>query len=417
MIKPLSLLIGLRYTRAKQRSRFVSFISLASMIGIALGVMVLITVLSVMNGFNVVVADKFFAVAPQVNVMTTVPLATARKQLDQVLQSIPAVVGVAPYVTGEGMVTYQDVVSPVQVMGIDPLQEPAVSAIADKVVQGSLDDLVPGSFHAMLGVDLRNRLAVDPGEKITLYTTEKSITPLGVLPRFRRLTVDGIFATKSGFGFDGGVVYLHVNDAEKLFPTNKIGRSGFHLKLIDMYQAGVVTQQLIDRLPSDYLVTNWMGRYGSLFKALAMQKTIMFLVLLLIVAIAAFNLIVTLVMTVNEKRADIAILRTLGAKRSTIMRIFIFQGAIVGLIGIAIGVVLGVVLSLTITDLVNWIQHTFGVQWISAQTYWVDYLPSVLRFSDVCEVAWIAFSLSVLATIYPARLAYRTLPAEALRYD
>lgn len=417
MIKPLSLLIGLRYTRAKQRSRFVSFISLASTIGIALGVMVLITVLSVMNGFNVVVADKFFAVAPQINVMTTTPLVAARQELNQVLKVVPEVIGVAPYVSGEGMLSYRDAVAPVQVMGVDPAQESNVSAIAQKVVQGRMQDLVPGKFKALLGVDLQRRLAVEEGDKVVLYTTEKSVTPLGVLPRFRRLTAGGVFATKSGFGFDSGVIYLHIQDAEKLFPTHKIGRSGFHLKLKDMYQAGIVTQKLVEQLPPNYLVTNWMGRYGSLFKALAMQKTIMFFVLLLIVAIAAFNLIVTLVMTVNEKRADIAILRTLGATRSTIMRVFIFQGAIVGLIGIAAGVLLGVALSLTITDLVNWIQHTFGVQWISAETYWVDYLPSVLRFSDVGKVALIAFGLSVLATIYPARLASKTLPAEALRYD
>lgn len=417
MIKPLSLLIGLRYTRAKRRNRFVSFISVASVIGIALGVLVLITVLSVMNGFNEVVTNKFFAVAPQVNVMTTEPLAVARKELNKALKSIPQVIGVAPYVSGQGMLTNGPEVSAAQIMGIDPKQESAVSAIASKVVQGSMASLTPDSFHAVIGVGLARALDADLGSHITLYTTETTVTPLGVLPRFRRLSVSGVFETKSGFGFDNGVVYVNIKDAAKLFPTAKIGRAGFHLRLKDMYSAPKVTNELIDQLPATYLVTNWTSNYGSLFKALAMQKTIMFLVLLLIIIIAAFNLIVSLVMGVNEKRADIAILRTLGARRLTVMSVFIFQGAIVGLAGTIIGVVCGVILSLTITDLVNWIQHTFGVQWVSAQAFWVDYLPSVLRASDVVGVAVIAFVLSVLATIYPARLAFHTEPAEALRYE
>lgn len=417
MIKPLSLLIGLRYTRAKRRNRFVSFISLASVIGIALGVLVLITVLSVMNGFNQVVATKFFAIAPQINVMTTQPLKQARIELDRVLKQLPQVIGVAPYVSGQGMVTDGQEVTAAQVMGIDPQQESAVSAIASKITQGNLDLLTPGSFRALLGEELANNIEAMVGSRITLYTTETSVTPLGVLPRFRRLDVSGLFRTKSGFGYDSSLIYVNIQDAEKLFPTDKIGRAGFHLRLKDMYQAPEVSEQLITLLPSSFLVTNWTSSYGSLFKALAMQKTIMFLVLMLIIIIAAFNLIVSLVMGVNEKRADIAILRTLGAHRSTVMSVFIYQGAIVGLAGIFIGVICGIVLSLTITDLVNWIQHTFGVQWVSAQVFWVDYLPSSLHTSDVIEVVIIAFVLSLLATIYPASLAFRTQPAEALRYE
>jgi lipoprotein-releasing system permease protein len=417
MIKPLSLLIGLRYTRAKRRNRFVSFISLASVIGIALGVLVLITVLSVMNGFNQVVTTKFFAIAPQVNVMTTQPLNQARLELDKVLKHVPEVTGVAPYVSGQGMITDGQEVTAAQVVGIEPSQESAISAIASKVTQGRLASLTPGSFNAVIGADLASSIDAMVGSRVTLYTTETSVTPLGVLPRFRRLDVSGIFRTKSGFGYDSSLIYVNIKDAEKLFPTAKIGRAGFHLRLKDMYQAPAVTQQLINLLPSSYLVTNWTSNYGGLFKALAMQKTIMFLVLLLIIIIAAFNLIVSLVMGVNEKRADIAILRTLGARRSTVMSVFIYQGAIVGIAGIIIGVICGIALSLTITDLVNWIQHTFGVQWVSAQVFWVDYLPSSLHVSDIIGVAIIAFVLSLLATIYPASLAFRTQPAEALRYE
>ena len=417
MIKPLSLLIGLRYTRAKRRNRFVSFISLASVIGIALGVMVLITVLSVMNGFNEVVTTKFFSIAPQINVMTNNPLDSAREELDQVLSKIPEVIGVAPYVSGQGMLADGPEVSAAQVMGIDPAKESSVSDIASKVTEGSLDSLIPGSFRAVIGVGLARSLETYLGSQVTLYTTETTITPLGVLPRFRRLHVNGIFETKSGFGYDEGLIYVNIQDAEKLFPTAKIGRSGFHLKLKDMYHAPAVTQQLIDQLPDSFLVTNWTSSYGSLFKALAMQKTIMFLVLLLIIIIAAFNLIVSLVMGVNEKRADIAILRTLGARRATVMGVFIYQGAIVGLAGTLVGIVCGVTLSLTITNLVNWIQHTFGVQWVSAEAFWVDYLPSSLHAGDVLTVGLIAFLLSLFATLYPASLAFRTQPAEALRYE
>ena len=417
MIKPLALFIGLRYTRAKRRTRFISFISLASIIGIALGVMVLITVLSVMNGFKGVVTHKFFAVAPQVNVITNLPFATARPELDRVLKKFPEVIGVAPYVMGQGMLSNGASVSGVQVLGIDPAQEGAVSLIGSTLLDGKLSSLGGERFNALLGTGLAGTVNAGLGSAVTLYTTETTVTPLGLLPRFRRLTVSGIFQTNSGFGFDSGVVYVSLQDALALFPTVKAGRTGFHLRLKNMYDAPRITSQLIDALPSSYLVTNWTSRFGSLFKALAMQKTIMFVILLLIVAIAAFNLIVTLVMVVNEKRADIAILRTFGAKRSTVMGIFIFQGAIVGVVGTLIGLVLGVGLSLTITDIVNWIQHTFGVQWVSSQVYWVDYLPSKLHWSDVWGVSLIAWCMSVLATLYPASLAFRMQPAEALRYE
>lgn len=413
MIKPFSLFVGLRYTRAKRRHHFASFISVASVIGIALGVMVLITVLSVMNGYNQVVREKFFAVAPQVTVYTP----KDSPSLQVILNKQPDILQTAPFLSGKGMLVVHGESVPAQVMGIDPTQEKHLSSLAKKVTVGSLQALGKKSYRIAIGYRLAEQLGVGVGDTLMLLTPQTTVTPLGMMPRYRRFVVGAVFATHSGFGFDRGVVYISLADAKRIFIHPDFGSRGYHLSIRDVYEAPEISRHLSASLPAGNMVTNWTEQYGSLFKAIGMQKTIMFAILVLLVAIAAFNLISSLVMIVNEKRSDIAILRTLGASPATIMWIFIAQGAVLGAVGVLVGVIGGIILSLNITDWVNALQHFLGVRWVSEDVYWVDYLPSALRFADIVLVAVIAFGMSVLATLYPASLAFRTQPAEALRYE
>lgn len=416
MMRPLALYIGLRYTRAKRRSRFVSFISLVSMLGIALGVAALITVLSVVNGFDREIKQQFFSVAPAVTISTADNISTTWPELSARVAKVPGIEASAPFISGKGMLTNQGLVSGVETMGILTDQEQKISAIADKMVAGHYDSLTPGSFHMLIGADLAASLGLMPGDKVNLFTPQTSTTPFGLLPRFRQFTVSGIFKTHSGFGFDSGVAYINMADAAKLYAAGQIS-GGLHLQLQDVYAAGRVSDQLSQQLGDNYYVTNWMQTFGTFFKALAMEKTMMFVILLLVVAVAAFNLVSTLMMTVNDKRSDIAILRTIGASPRTILAIFVIQGGIVGLFGTLLGVLGGVVLALNATAIVNWIQTLFHVQFVSSSVYFVDFLPSHLEAWDVVRIGIVAWVLSLIATIYPALVAARTQPAEALRYE
>ncbi len=416
MIRPVSLYIGLRYTRARKRSGFISFISLASMLGIALGVTVLITVLSVMNGFDQQIKQRFFAMAPQVTVTTAISQSHRWADLQKTVQSVPQVVASAPFVSGQAMLTNDGQVSAVNILGIDPAQEAEVSALSHYLVAGKLKSLQQGSYHIILGKKLAESLGVQVGGNVNVFTPQTSISPLGVYPRFRRFYVSGIFSTNSAFGFDSSMAYINLNDAAALFPPPH-GVQGLHIKLHDLYQAGLVTQALQQKLAPYYSISNWIIQSGDFFRALAMEKIILFVILFLIIAVAVFNLVSSLVMIVNDKRADIAILRTIGASPGMIMSTFVIQGAVVGLIGTFLGLIGGVLLSLNITRLVNAIQSYFHVQLLSAQVNFINFVPSQLQFSDVWHVCVLAFGLSLLATIYPAFSACRTQPAEALRYE
>lgn len=416
MIRPLSLYIGLRYTRAKQRNHFISFISLASMLGIALGVAVLITVLSVMNGFDYQIRTHFFAIAPEVSILSNRNVNEYWQSLQSQVDQDPAVKASAPYVSGMGMLNNQGTVSGVDVVGIIPSEEDRISALSKVMVKGSLEGLSAGTYRMVIGQQLADRLGLSLGDSVTLFTPQAATTPFGVLPQFRRFTISGIFNTKSGFGFDNGVAYVHLQDAQKLFPAPQV-TTGLHIKLNSIYQAPAVSERLQQKLPDNFMITNWTDQYGAFFSAIAMEKTMMFVILLLIVAVAVFNLVSTLVMVVNEKRSDIAILRTLGASPRMIMMVFIIQGAIVGIIGTILGIIGGIILALNATNIVNFIQKIFHVQFIKASVFFVDYLPSLLQWKDVLNVSWIALLLSLLATIYPAIVAFRTQPAEALRYE
>ncbi|QTS83924.1 lipoprotein-releasing ABC transporter permease subunit [Coxiella endosymbiont of Amblyomma nuttalli] len=414
MIRPLALYIGLRYTRAKRRNHFISFISLVSILGITLGVAVLITVLSVMNGFDYQIRTQFFEIAPSVTVITNKDINQSWSNLQKIIDANPRVVASAPFVAGTGILSNSGVVSGVNVLGILPSQEMKISQLNKKMTRGQLSSLREGSYNMIIGRKLADQLGLDVGDRINLFTPQMTTTPLGIFPRFRRFTVSGIFTTKSGFDFDIGIIYINMKDSIKLFPH---GENGLHVKIKNIYQAAMVSHELQKSLMSSFFITNWTEKFGPFFNAIAMEKTIMFIILSLVVVVATFNLVSMLVMVVNDKRADIAILRTLGVSPRTIMSVFIIQGSIVGLIGTFIGIIVGVILSLNATTIVNKIQEYFHIQFIKSSVYFVNFLPSQLQWLDVISVAFIALTLSLVATIYPAFIALQTEPAETLRYE
>ncbi len=413
---PLALYIGLRYTRAKRRNHFISFISVASMLGIALGVAVLITVLSVMNGFDYEIHHRFFAVAPQITVMTEKDISQSWPTLGKSLTQIPGIKAYAPYISGKGMLSYEGQVAGVSVLGIEPQEESKISQLGHAFIAGDWNSLRPNAFNMVLGVQLAGELGLSLGDKVVLLTPQAARTPLGIVPRYKRFTVSGIFKVGNGFGFDEGVAYINFEDAHRLFQGGQV-MSGLHLSLDNLYAAGGLSQNLRSFLDPHFVVNNWMDQFGAFFSALAMEKTMMFLILLLIIAVAAFNLVASLVMAVNDKRAEIAILRTLGASRWQIMSVFIIQGALVGIIGSLIGLFGGLLLALNATTVVDAIQHLFHIQLISASVYYVDYLPSRIEWHDVGIILISALAMSLLATLYPAWKAARTQPAEVLRYE
>ncbi len=416
MKTPLSLYIGLRYTRAKRRNQFISFIAFVSVIGIALGVGVLITVLSVMNGFDQQIKERIFTMVPHVTISGVDGQLDHWPMLAEKMKQFSQVIGVAPNVTGEGMLTKDNEVSPVAVLGIDPALESNISEIGQKVESGSLLALKPGQYGILLGESLAEQLGVQVGDKLNLITPQINVSPIGVLPRFRQFKVVGIFRVGTGFGFDSSMAYIHLKDAQALFSLgNQV--SGLQLKVNDLLAAPAIANRIQQKIGFQYQVSDWTDRYGPFYHAVQMEKTMMFFILLLLVAIAAFNLVSGLVMLVNDKQSDIAILRTLGATPKMILSIFIVQGLTLGLVGILLGLVGGVVLSLNVTRLVNFIQSIFHVQLLTSGVYFVDYLPSQLQFSDVWHVSVAALVLSLLATIYPAWRASKVQPVEALRYE
>lgn len=414
---PFEWLVGLRYTRAGKRSgrnSFISFISLISMAGIGLGVAALIVVLSVMNGFQKEVTDRMLSVLAHVEIFDargSMPdwqfeAAEARKN--------PEVIGAAPFVETQGMLIRDDELRPAVIRGVLPEQEPTVSDVSRQVKRGSFTALQPGAYNIVLGIELARALHVGLGEKVTLALAEGQATPAGVLPRLRSFTVVGIF--EAGHNeFDSGLAFVHITDAEKLLRMD--APSGLRLRLSDMHRAPQVALDLKRSMHPDLIMRDWSKLNANWFAAVQTEKRMMFIILTLIIAVAAFNLVSTLVMTVTDKQADIAILRTLGASPRSIMKIFMIQGALVGILGTAIGVTLGVTVALNVDVIVPFIEHLLGVQFLSKDIYYISTVPSDLRWADVYKIGTVAVLLAFVATLYPSWWAARVKPAEALRYE
>ncbi|MBS0358072.1 MAG: lipoprotein-releasing ABC transporter permease subunit [Proteobacteria bacterium] len=416
MFQPLALYIGLRYTRAKRRNHFISFISLVSMLGIALGVAVLITVLSVMNGFDEQIEKRFFSLANHVTVRAYNDAIPHWQTLKTQISKNPEVVGVAPFVGGQALLASSGQNLAVFVMGIDPSQESSVSELNSKMIEGSIGALKPGTFGILLGRQLADSLALQPGDKVNVIVPQVAVTPVALVPRFKRFTVVGIFSAGNGFGYDSKFAFINLTDGQKLFGLGQ-NVTGMRIKIQDLYHSISVAQAIARNIPKEYYATDWTQQYGELFATLRMEKTVIFTILTLIIAVATFNLVSSLVMLVTDKQSDIAILRTLGVKPKTILAVFMVQGTVVGLLGTLLGLIGGIILALNATAIVDWIQHLFSVQFVTSEMYFVDYLPSKLQLNDVVMVCCIALIFSFLATIYPAWRASRVQPAEALRYE
>lgn len=415
MFRPFYAFVGYRYTRVKRKNHFISFISLTSVIGVALGVSVLITVLSVMNGFNREIRAQMLSGTPHITIgKFGEPLLDWPNLLLQ-LKNNRDVVGAAPFTLGQGMLSNSNTgrVQGVIVKGIEPKEINEVYPLATRMRAGSLS-LEPGQFSVVMGRTLAVNMGVSIGDKVSLIVPEASVTPAGVLPRIKRFTITGIF--EIGDLYDGTQIFINLADANKLFRMGA-GITGLQLKIKDELTAPKVAQRLYQSLNQEYGVSDWTQDFGSFFKALHIQKTVMLFILLLIIAVAAFNLVSSLVMMVTDKRSDIAILRTLGASRPSIMGIFIAQGSVIGLIGTVCGVILGLYMASHVTGWTDFLQKSFNVELVSRDVYLVNFLPSEIHTFDVVGVALSALVMCFLATLYPAYKAAGIQPAEALRYE
>lgn len=415
MFRSFEWLIGLRYTRAKRRNRFVSFISATSIIGITLGVTALIVVISVMNGFQDELRHRILGMTAHATISENGQALQDWRSLAQKVKNEPDVVASAPYVQAEAMLSAPPNVSGAIIRGIEPKYEDAVTDIGKHMVAGSLSDLKPGGFGIVLGQALAQSLGVAVGDKLMLITANVAVTPVGGLLRQRQFTVVGIFKVGM-YEYDRGSAFIDLKDAQALFRMGN-GVTGLRLKLDNMFRAPWVAHDLNLKLGNPYWTTDWTQANGNFFRAVQTERTVMFIILSLIVAVAAFNIVSTLVMVVTDKRGDIAILRTLGATPGSIMRIFLISGTVIGLIGTLIGVAIGVLIASNVETIVPWIEHLTGTQFMPADVYYISEVPSRLDWNDVWHVGVMAFGLSFLATIYPAWSASRVQPAEALRYE
>jgi len=414
MYQPLTLFVGLRYLRAKRRNHFISFISLISMMGIALGVATLITVISVMNGFETELRERILGMISHATIQGFDGEFSAWDDVVNRAGQHPEVIGAAPYIEQETMLRARRTAGAL-VRGVDPATEPSVSDVAELLVRGSLDDLEPGAWNVLLGAGLAARLSVGIGDSVTVFAPEIRATPAGALPQVRRFTVSGIFEA-GVHEYDTALAMIHLNDAQRLFRLQE-NVSGVRLKLDDMLRARWVAQELSAELPGFYRVRDWTQQHANFFRAVKTEKTVMFIILSLIIAVAAFNIISTLVMVVTDKQADIAILKTMGLGPRRIMGVFMVQGSLIGVIGTLLGVVFGVILALNVETVVAGIEQLLSIEFLSAEVYYISDLPSELRSDDVIKFAGVSLVLSLLSTLYPSWRASRTEPVEALRYE
>ncbi len=414
---PYELFIGLRYTRAKRRNHFISFISMTSMVGIALGVAALIVVLSVMNGFQHELRSRILGVASHLQISGVNNELQDWPIIAEHVRKHPEVQATAPYIMAQGMLSFGQAVQGAVVRGVLPDREDRVAEIGAHIKAGDFKALRPGEFGIVLGADLSRLLGVGVGDKVVVMAPQGQFTPTGVVPRLKQFRVVGIFQVGM-YEYDAALALIHLEDAAKLYRMgDKV--SGLRLKLADLYRAPQVSRDLARQLSpyGGFYVSDWTEQHANFFRAVQMEKRVMFVILALIVAVAAFNIVSTLVMAVTDKRADIAILRTLGASPRSVMQIFIVQGALIGVIGTLLGVAGGVLIALNIETIVPFIERLLGIQFLSKDIYYISDLPSELQWDDVAVITVVSLVLSLLATLYPSRRAAATQPAEALRYE
>lgn len=409
------LLVGLRYTRAKRRNHFISFISLTSMAGIALGVAALIVVLSVMNGFQTELRARILGVASHVQISGAGNRLQDWQSVISIAAQHPRVKATAPFVNAQGMLSAGQAVRGAVVRGVLPADEDRVAEIGRHMRAGRLEALRAGEFGIVLGSELGRALGVLPGDRVALIAPQGQVTPAGVIPRLKQFTVVGMFEVGM-FEYDSGLALIHLEDAQRLYQMDT-AVSGVRLKLDDLFAARTVARELMAKLGADVFASDWTRSHANFFRAVEIEKRVMFLILTLIVAVAAFNIVSTLVMLVTDKQADIAILRTLGASPRSVMQIFMVQGALIGVIGTLIGVLGGVLLALNVDVVVPAIEHALGFKFLAKDVYYISDLPSEVLPKDVATIGLVSLALSFLATLYPSWRASRVNPAEALRYE
>jgi len=414
MFRPFSLFVGLRYTRARRRNHFISFISLISMLGIMLGISALIVVLSVMNGFHKEIQERILGMASHATLSDPNGIEDW-PALIETLTEHPEVVGAAPFVEIKAMLMHGGRTHAALLRGIEPVQEDAVSDLREDMIAGAVDALQPGTFNIVLGRELAALLGVGLGDKVTVVTPQLNATPVGVMPRLKAFTVAGLFEVGMS-DYDRGAGFLSMGDAARLMRLGEAAE-GVRLKLTDMWDAPMIAREIQYSLDGLYQVSDWTQVHRNFFAALRTEKRMMAIILFLIVAVAAFNIVSTLVMVVTDKRADIAVLRTLGASPRRIMAIFMVQGTAIGVFGTLLGVVGGVLLGWNVEAIVSAIEGLFEVQFLDPSIYYISALPSDVQGRDVLRIALGAFAMTVAATLYPAWRAARTDPAEALRYE
>ncbi|NNC77879.1 MAG: lipoprotein-releasing ABC transporter permease subunit [Woeseiaceae bacterium] len=407
--------VGRRYVRSHTGNRFVSLISAISMTGIAIAVLVLIVVLSVVNGFERELRDRLLTMAAHADIEGMDGRLRGADAYVDAAVSNPRVAAAAPYVRGQSLLVFGERLSGAELRGIDPQLEDRVSSVSSVMTSGKLESLAPGTFNIVLGVELANELGVKIGDKVTVTLAEGRVTPAGVMPRTKRFVVSGTYRVGM-YEFDRRLAFINIGDAQRLF-QHRNTVSGIRLSVTQIYEASAIVREVALAHDPLVLVGDWTRRNVNLFRSIQITKSILFVILLLVIAVAAFNIVSTLVMVVKDKQSDIAILRTIGAERSSIIRIFVTQGVVIGVVGTIAGVLLGVLLAANLETVVGFVESVFGIKFLAPDVYFISDLPSELRVTDVVKIASIALLLALVSTLYPAWMAARTAPAEALRYE
>ncbi len=407
--------IGGRYVRARSSNSFVSLISAISMLGIAIAVTVLILVLSVVNGFERELQERLLAMTAHANIEGLEGRIEDWQVIGDAAAGNDRVRASAPYVSGQALLVFEEQLSGVELRGIDPVAEDNVSGIGETMQEGALGSLSAGEFNIVIGSELASALQVGVGGKVTVTLAQGIVTPAGVIPRTKRFTVSGIYRVGM-YEYDRRLAFINVGDAQKLYRLRD-AVTGVRLAVTDIFAAPEIVREVARETGQVLLVGDWTRRHVNFFRSIQITKSILFVILLLVVAVAAFNIVSTLVMVVRDKQADIAILRTIGARPGSILKIFVTQGSVIGVIGTAAGVLFGILLALNLESLVATLESLFGIKFLAADVYFISDLPSELRLGDVALIGSIALLLSLASTVYPSWLASRTAPAEALRYD